>query len=324
MVYADIKAQLKAWASDTSDFVNLQVESSTSPNLRVAIASGNTVMGLGQIDSDGVGTTLDSLPSRGFLYGFNGSTWDRLRVQSSAYPNLRISIFDGDAYTTVFTGGSDGRGATNYGVCSQSFLYGFNGTDWDRLRVDANKYLYVNLGADSVGLATESTLSTINGKIIVCDTSNISGTILSQLQGYQSGVASWVNLEADSNKYLYINLGATSITLPVDVQANLMQQLDYTTTALGSGSTYTGDSVEVDKYTRLCGTVIADQDGTVYIDQSSDGSNWDYTSSFDFTAGNGLAFSVEVIAPYGRLRVTNTSGSAQTYLRAYMFGKVIN
>ena len=219
---------------------------------------------------------------------------------------------------------ADAMSKKTTGLLTLSFLYGYNGSSWDRLRSDANKYLYVNLGADSVGLATESTLSSINSKITTCDTSNISGTVTSQLQGYQSGVGQWVNLEADSNNYLYVNLGATTITLPVDVQANLMQQLDYTTTALGAGATYTGDSVEVDKYTRLCGTVIADQDGTIYIDQSPDGTNWDYTSSFNFTANDGLAFSVEVVCPYARMRVTNTSSSDQTYLRAYLFGKVMN
>ena len=123
---------------------------------------------------------------------------------------------------------------------------------------------------------------------------------------------------------MYVDIGATASNLPIDVKSNHMQQLDYTTTALGSGSTYTGSSVTVDKYTRLCGTVIADQNGTIYIYQSPDGSNWDYVSSFDFTANKGLAFSVEVVCPYAKMEITNTSGSAQTYLRAYLFGKVMN
>lgn len=99
--------------------------------------------------------------------------------------------------------------------------------------------------------------------------------------------------------------------------------LDSTTTPLGDGLTYTGASKECDKYARIVGSIFTDHASTLYIDQSQDNTNWDYSSDFAVTANTGLAFSVEVVAPYCRLRVVNSAGAAQTVLRAYMRGRVI-
>lgn len=108
-----------------------------------------------------------------------------------------------------------------------------------------------------------------------------------------------------------------------EITGQVSALLDSTTTPLGDGLTYTGASKACDKYARIIGSIFTDHASTLYIDQSQDGTNWDYSSNFAVTASTGLAFSVEVVAPYCRLRVVNSAGAAQTVLRAYIRGRVI-
>jgi len=111
------------------------------------------------------------------LQGFDGSNWQNLQVESSDYPNLKVGIFYRNKQAEVWPHVGDAQSGSTNKLDVAAFLMGFNGSSWDRLRCDANKYLLVTLGADNVGLAKESTLSSINSKIVTCDTSNISGVI---------------------------------------------------------------------------------------------------------------------------------------------------
>jgi hypothetical protein len=95
-----------------------------------------------------------------------------------------------------------------------------------------------------------------------------------------------------------------------------------TTTPLTGSSTFTGSQFSTNGFGRITGTVFADQSGTVDVDQSSDGANYDYTSSFSVSASTGLAFSVEVIAPNARIRYVN-GGSNQGTFRLYSFTRRI-
>ena len=63
---------------------------------------------------DGVVNTLNTLGVAGMLYGYNGTTWDRLRVGTPA-----------DAYTTP-----------PKALEAMSFLMGYDGSDWNMVRVD--------------------------------------------------------------------------------------------------------------------------------------------------------------------------------------------
>jgi len=68
------------------------------------------------------------------MQGFDGTTWQNVRVKSAEYPNLRVSIWEDDTEVEAITQAADGRAAALRGLCASSFLYGFNGVDWDRLR----------------------------------------------------------------------------------------------------------------------------------------------------------------------------------------------
>jgi hypothetical protein len=103
----------------------------------------------------------------------------------------------------------------------------------------------------------------------------------------------------------------------------IITYLDKSTTPLDSEATYTGPWVRGHNVVRYTATVKSDQNGMVYLDQSSDGENADYISSFNLVANTGLGISVEAIAPFTRLRIVNGDGGAQTYLRGYLHGRAL-
>ena len=84
------------------------------------------------------------------IRAWDGSTWRNLPVHTDTHPNLRVALYDAGLSTRTFSGSADGKSVAATGLCTQSFLYGFNGVSWDRLRSDANMHLCVNIG----GLAT--------------------------------------------------------------------------------------------------------------------------------------------------------------------------
>lgn len=55
----------------------------------------------------------------------------------------------------------------------------------------------------------------------------------------------------------------------------------------------------------VVGMVFADQGGTLHIEQSMDGTNWDIDTSYTITANNGKGFKEDVFAPYVRVRYVN-------------------
>lgn len=100
---------------------------------------------------------------------------------------------------------------------------------------------------------------------------------------------------------------------------NQMAKIDATTAVLTASGTYTtANALLVGGNARITGTVFADQAGTLNIDQSSDGTNWDYSTSVTVTASTKTNFSVEVVAPYARLRYVN-GATIQTVFRLYAF-----
>jgi len=96
--------------------------------------------------------------------------------------------------------------------------------------------------------------------------------------------------------------------------------VDYTTAPLAANSTWIS-KVDNDYATgRIVGTVFADQSGTLYVEQSPDGNNWDVVDSFPVSANAGLGFTVEKVAPYVRVRYVN-GATTQTTFRLYIYAR---
>src|SRR3954469_18571434 len=87
--------------------------------------------------------------------------------------------------------------------------------------------------------------------------------------------------------------------------------------AANGADTVATESFQIGQADRIAGSVFSDQAGTVRIEQSGDGQNWDISTSHPVTAGTGLAFSEEAILAYGRVRFTNTAGTDASTFRLY-------
>lgn len=96
---------------------------------------------------------------------------------------------------------------------------------------------------------------------------------------------------------------------------NETSKLNSTTTPLNAGQTFTGEA-EFNNLPDLMVSLKTDQNGTLYVDFSPDGVNWDSTLSFIYDTSR--INPPHVLVKGGRhfrVRFTNTSVSNQTYLR---------
>lgn len=64
----------------------------------------------------------------------------------------------------------------------------------------------------------------------------------------------------------------------------------------------------------VVGMVFADQAGTLFIEQSMDGVNWDISTSYSVVANDGKGFKEDVFGPYVRVRFLN-GATPQTAFR---------
>jgi len=121
-----------------------------------------------------------------------------------------------------------------------------------------------------------------------------------------------VNLHADIYHESFIrDIGLRMIYLVEGTECLLE-----TTTPLAAGAEYIGTALDRHLRTHAWfhAMAFADVDGTIYIDQSLDGTNWDLVSSTSLTGGTGKALSVRVVARYVRIRYVNGT-VAQTVFR---------
>lgn len=93
-----------------------------------------------------------------------------------------------------------------------------------------------------------------------------------------------------------------------------MAGFEATRTPLAGNGVYTSATLMAETYDTIVGTVFADQAGTLYIEQSHDGTHWDFSSSNSISASTGEAISEVVVAPYFRARYVN-GATPQTAFR---------
>lgn len=82
-----------------------------------------------------------------------------------------------------------------------------------------------------------------------------------------------------------------------------------------AGSSFTGYTTDVSTYSSLAISVKTDQDGTLFIDFSSNGIDFDSTLSYSVTASVNEVHRITVTRRFYRVRFTNTSVSNQTFFR---------
>jgi hypothetical protein len=95
------------------------------------------------------------------------------------------------------------------------------------------------------------------------------------------------------------------------------------TAALGAGAAFTGTGFDASEYSELGVSVKTDQPSTVYIEQSSNNTNWDHSQSYEMTSTRtpSLAFQARIdrVARFMRVRVVCGS-TAQSMLRLQTVG----
>jgi hypothetical protein len=109
-----------------------------------------------------------------------------------------------------------------------------------------------------------------------------------------------------------------------DIASNTIKGLQSTVntsiTPLNNGVTFTGTG-EQNLYSDVFVVCKTDQSGLLYFDFSVDNTNWETfpSSGFTVTAGIQEAHKAVKAGRYFRVRMTNNSGSNQTYLRLYTY-----
>jgi len=122
-----------------------------STNSLTGIYYGNNTAVVRAGDSDEISPTIQGLQTQANMHVYNSNKWHRLIGQSTDYHNLRVSIYDRDRIWEVNDFDSDDQAEGRDGVIVYSYISGWDGVsdNWDRLRCNPMKYLYVVTSTES-------------------------------------------------------------------------------------------------------------------------------------------------------------------------------
>lgn len=184
-------------------------------------------------------------------------------------------------------------------------------------------------GTVTVDLGANNDVTVTSGAITETNSGTIAAAVATEGSALGSGVllqgddgTDRKNVAVDSTTgNLEIKVNSAEIQLPTEKQAIYRPLHASTTTALDASASYTSDGEDATSYDRITGTVFADQAGTLYIEQSPDGTNWDDSTSVSVSASAGQSFSVELVSYYVRIRYVN-GGTAQGTFRLSAYLKV--
>lgn len=125
--------------------------------------------------------------------------------------------------------------------------------------------------------------------IIPCDSD---GTPLGDAEAHNVGVTAVQNVLAALNNCSTVNLTS------------------------GNSYTYTGTADSTLGVNSIQASLKTDQNATVYVDQSPDGTNWDIVDTFAYnTALGGQSWTVQAVQSYVRVRVVLATTTDTTYFR---------
>ncbi len=129
-----------------------------------------------------------------------------------------------------------------------------------------------------------------------------------------------VNIQDGGNSITIDNTDITTIANNTIRGVQSIIGINSTITPLNSGVTFTG-TTEQNQYPDLLVVCKTDQSGILYFDFSVDGLNWETfpNTGFNVTAGIQEIHKAVKGGRSFRVRMTNNSGSNQTYLRLYTY-----
>lgn len=100
----------------------------------------------------------------------------------------------------------------------------------------------------------------------------------------------------------------------INPSRSAVSSVNSTTTALNNGQTFTG-TAERTGHPDMVVQCYTDQSGLLYVDFSTNGTNWDSTITYNVAATTNEFHRLVKGFRYVRVRFTNDSGSNQTYIR---------
>lgn len=128
-----------------------------SGNLNVNIAAGAAAGGTSS-------NFASAFPGPGTAIGVkNGANMVNLTADGSNNLNVNCAVGCSAGATSNASSGVATSSTNNPGV---SYNYGFNGTTWDQLQVDASKFLKVILQSGSTSAVTQATASNLNATVV--------------------------------------------------------------------------------------------------------------------------------------------------------------
>jgi len=113
---------------------------------------------------------------RAEIMGWDGSAWQRLPVESSANPNLRIALYDGTDKANITLINTDGLGTARKALDTAGFKYGFNESTWDRWRSNTEATVLPSATRTASGSSASQTNYNARGVIIWISITAVSGT----------------------------------------------------------------------------------------------------------------------------------------------------
>jgi len=130
---------------------------------------------------------------------------------------------------------------------------------------------------------------------------------------------------AQAGKTLYLAIGreaaaeTTSFELTSEFKNKVSAVLDSTTDNINNGASYTGSAFSIEEYGLIIGTLFADQDLTLHVDERvSPNTDWDARGTTSYTANSLMGFTAAVIGHEARIVIDNNSGSNTTTCRMYV------
>jgi hypothetical protein len=132
------------------------------------------------------------------------------------------------------------------------------------------------------------------------------------LLAWDEAAAEWKNLKVSTAGNLQVAVSEANIIVPVDRQATYRAFFTESTTPLLAGASFTGATRDAQYYTQFRAKAYADQDGTLYIQQSRDGTTWRTTHSQALAAGETQQIVAELVDRYCRVYFENPGLNDQT------------
>lgn len=199
------------------------------------------------------------------------------------------------------------------------------------LEVDASGLLKVQL-PDVSGLALESSLSSLNGKVVTCDTANMSGNVACTHAALPLPAGAATSAE-QTLQTGHLNTLAGAVSAGV-VQVSSPAVSSSTTQMFGSGGAAevitsgnysTGTSVDCNGFNKICifGNTDNLSDTSIDVKVSDDNVNFFELDSqyinIDYISGD-FGIIMDMPARYVMLYRSNTSGSTEN-IKAFLSGK---